>query len=81
MFYCIEAELIKQADCANTGGIIIADLTVAGHELIGNIREKDVWERLKSVFPKVGALGLSALSDVAHSLAVSLALNVLHIQQ
>ncbi len=70
--YCIKGALLEQREplSGEAGMITIKDLTVKGHELLGNIREKTAWEKVKSVLSQAGVFGLDAMFSVASDLAI-----------
>ena len=70
--YCVEGDLLKRRKplSGEAGMMIIMDLTVRGHELLGNIREKNAWEKVKAVLAKAGVFGLDVMFGVANDLAI-----------
>lgn len=70
--YCADAGLIV----IGAGGkdqykIIVADLTVYGHEFLSKIRDSKNWSKTKELGLKVGAFGLDMTSKIAEGIATA----------
>lgn len=70
--YCINAGLLIQFDSGVTNSITISDLTPLGHEFLGNIRHKNIFDKTKTTINKVGVETLPAIMQVASSLTSEL---------
>ncbi|MCD8355899.1 MAG: DUF2513 domain-containing protein [Clostridia bacterium] len=77
--YCVEANLISRLEHAGSCVICISDLTPAGHELIGNIRKPENWEKLKNAGARAGAFGLNVVKSAAEGFGASLVMSYLHL--
>lgn len=53
--------------------ILIRDLTPQAHEFIANIRQDNVWNRIKDISLKVGSNSLSTLNQIAINVISALA--------
>lgn len=71
VYYCIEAGLISKLSQSSKIDIYIADLTPAGHELIGNIRADTNWKKVQETGSKIGAFGLNMVSKIAEAVATA----------
>lgn len=77
--YCIEADLLKQRGpiSGEAGIFAIPGLTVRGHDLIDNVREKTTWDSVKAIFSRTGGFGVDVLVSVAGDLAAAQAKDLL----
>lgn len=62
---CVEYGYFRDAEELGSMGIVIPDLSPAGHEFLANIRKDTVWNGVKGVAEKVGATSLTALTQIA----------------
>ncbi|MDO5785441.1 MAG: DUF2513 domain-containing protein [Eubacteriales bacterium] len=69
--YCVDAGLIQKRE-SNTTTLLIFDLTPKGHEFVNNIREANVWNKVKSVMIKAGASSLGAFMQSASDVVAEL---------
>ncbi|MCD7753942.1 MAG: DUF2513 domain-containing protein [Clostridiales bacterium] len=69
--YCVEAGLLVQQREPSmvSYGIEICDLTVSGHELLGNIRPSANWSKAKTGIQKAGGAGLEVVKAIAEAVA------------
>ena len=67
--YCLEAGLLHSFNASGRGQQIyhIVDLTVKGHDFLGNIRYKNIYEKVKAVTEELGAQSLPAITQIASS--------------
>nr|AWZ48427.1 hypothetical protein C3495_06180 [Clostridiaceae bacterium 14S0207] len=63
----LEAGFINASTINSLGGkgFIIRSITWDGHQFLDNIRDKDIWDKTKSIISKVSSVSLPILSDVA----------------
>lgn len=69
--YCKEAGLIAGPNrpSINSSGFEICDLTVSGHELLGNIRNQRNWAKSQKALSIIGGAGLSVIQTVSAGIA------------
>lgn len=63
--YCIEAELVAEAQGSSPYIRTIVDLTPKGHDFLANIRDSKIWGGIKSVAAKVGSQSLDAVVQIS----------------
>lgn len=69
--YCVEADLLAEAEGNGLYNIVISDLTPRGHEFLSNIRNNSNWEKTKDVGSKIGAFGLNVAAKIAEGVATA----------
>lgn len=72
--YCLDSELAIAREGRNDYQIWICDLSPAGHELLGKIRDNDQWHSVKKGISAIRNFSISAISAVAEG-ATSAAIN------
>lgn len=63
----IKSGLLSGKDMRIDGAAIylITDITPKGHEFLGNIRTEENWKKTKGIASKVGAVTLTAISQIS----------------
>jgi len=75
--YCLHARLLETDGHFGSREFLVFDLTPAGHELLGNIRDKTVFEKSKDIAVKVGVHALSGFSQLASRIGTHMLLGYL----
>lgn len=52
--------------------IAIGDLSPTGHKFIADVREDNIWSKVKSIAKKIGSTSLSALTEIASNVIAEL---------
>lgn len=63
--YCVEAGLLKKRSQGNGRVVTIDDLTPLGHQFIGNLRNENIWKKVKDFSQKSGGVALGTLIEFA----------------
>ena len=76
--YCINAGLVCEATGSTAENKVICDLSVKGHDLLGNIRDEKHWTILQKALSAIGNGSLSVLTAVAEGFAAGTVTALLH---
>lgn len=71
--YCVESGLLVVDDPVGLYQTWVCDLTPKGHEFLANIRQQNIWSKVKTLASKVGSNGIDAVIEIAKAVAVETA--------
>lgn len=75
--YCIEAGLLTSSTPTGTYLTVISDLTPKGHEFLANIRNQNVWAKVRGLARKAGSTGIDFVIEIAKAVSVEAAKSIL----
>ena len=71
--YCIESGLLVADAPSGLYQMWVYDLTPKGHEFLANIRNKNIWSKVKGLVSKAGSNGVDVVIEIAKAVAVETA--------
>lgn len=71
--YCIESGLLVADAPSGLYQMWVYDLTPKGHEFLANIRNKNIWSKVKGLVSKAGSNGVDVVIEIAKAVSVETA--------
>lgn len=63
--YCIDARLTTLSNTSTLYRIVISDLTPSGHQFLNNVRDENVWKKVKSITSTFSSISLPMIGNTA----------------